>query len=463
MVVMAGGYGLGPQPQDVWAFDVAADAWRLLAHAPLSPKADGDGRRFSPGAPRTTNRTTQVGAVNEDNVLVCAQSAPPGLVTWACKVDPAKAIDVPPGESGEPGAYAWNAIAPETWEAVAAPDAGRTTKLYDALPPNQWTTIPFAKYAPGATNRWGTTAYDADRHQFLLWGGGHATSQENDVAHFSVRGGCWTLGYHPDDPIETVYASQPTPLSFADRPHVPVHAYKTYAYDPMLRRMVYLDRAYDPAAREWEPKPITCLEHAGVMHTQLKPTPAGVVAFSRKGLFRLDEKARQWIKLPWDGPRPEGIWCDGDGLVYDSRRDCLWFGLKSDVYRYDLKTAKAERVGLDKPKSLGEYTFWGEQVYLPEADLILCMNVLKRPAGTMSNYAYDPAANRFLWVDLKYNDVGKEGTPPPRGEGGQPFSGSDALAYDPALRLVLLNNSSQRKVWAMRFDRGAAKIVEMTD
>lgn len=461
-IVLAGGYSRGPLAQDVWVYDVAANEWRMLAHWPLG-KADSDGRQFSAGAPRTDARRTQPGAVNEDDVLVCAESARPGLVTWAMKVDPTKTIPVPEGQSGEAGAYAWNAIAPEIWERVASPDAARMTKFYADMPANQWTAIPFAKYAPGATNRWGTSAYDVDRHQFLLWGGGHSTSHENDVAHFSVRGGCWTLGYHPDDPIETVYASQPTPLSFADRPHVPVHAYKTYCYDPETARMVYLDRAYDPGVREWEPRALGELPRDGVMRTQVRPTRHGAVAFSRHGLFRLQSRVLTWDKADWDGPRPEAIWCDGDGFVYDSKRDCLWFGMKDEIYRYDMNGGKAQRVPLTKPKALGEYTFWGEQVYLPDADLILTMNLHKRADGRWGNVGYDPATGKFLWVNLKFVEGAKEVSPGTKGEGGKPFSWSDALAYDPQLKLVLLNNSSAKKVWAMKFDRATANVTEMGD
>ena len=54
-----------------------------------------------------------------------------------------------------------------------------------------------------------------------------------------MRRGFWTVGYHPDDPIEWVYACVPTPLSFNDRPELPVHTYHTYAYDPIADKMLY--------------------------------------------------------------------------------------------------------------------------------------------------------------------------------------------------------------------------------
>jgi len=461
-VVLAGGYSREPLAQDVWVYDVGGDEWTMLLHVPLGPP-DADGRRYSANAPRTTPRLTQAGAVNEQDVLVCVTSAPPGLVTWACKIDPGRPAPgradwVSKGFAGEPGRYTFNRIAPATWEAVAAPDDAAGRQFYATMPANQWTAVPFAKYAPGARNRWGTTAYDADRHQFLLWGGGHATSQENDVAHFSVLGRCWTIGYHPDDPIETVYASQPTPLSFSDRPHVPVHAYKAYCYDAAAGRMLYLDRAYDPVARDWEAAPYPGLTHKGVMRTQVRPTPQGAVAYSDAGLFRLDPATRRWAMLPWDGPKAGAIWCDGEGFCYDSKRHCLWFGMRKEILRYDLASGKAERVEFERPAALGEFTFHGEQVYLPDADLILLMRLFRRPDGRWANAAFDPASRSFRWVELPFVRDGKQAQ-----FTDKTFSWSDALAYDPALKLVLLNNSSAQAVWAMKFDPATARLSPMAE
>ena len=218
------------------------------------------------------------------------------------------------------------------------------------MPLNQWTALAFPKYAPGAQNRWGTTAYDADRHQFLFWGGGHATSHENDVAHFSVLGGVWTIGYHPDDPIENVYAEQPTPVSFNDRRHVPIHAYRAYCYDPACGRMLYFERAYNPTVREWDPAPLAGLQHLGPMHSQMASTPAGAVTYSAKGLFRFDAQAGRWVKLPWKGPAPSGIWCDGHALKYDCKRNCLWLATEKDIFRYELAGNTARKLTVAKPK-----------------------------------------------------------------------------------------------------------------
>ena len=453
-VVLAGGYSREWLAQEIWTYDVAANEWKLLLYVPL--QAEDYGRqKFSPNAPRVTCREVQTGAVDDDDVLVCVTPGErPSLITWACKVDPsAPAAEGPAGTSG---AYTFNRIDPATWEKAAKPDPDATAKLYRDLPANVWTSLDFPLYAPGARNRWGTTAYDPDRHQLLFWGGGHATSKENDVAHFSLRGGCWTIGYHPDDPIDKVYASQPTPLSFNDRVHVPVHAYKAYCYDAAAGKMLYFDRAYNPAVREWEPQPFPGLDHRGPMHSFMAPTPRGAVTYSDKGLFLLDAKSGRWNKLPWDGPPFGPIWCDGHGLRYDSKRDCLWFANDKDIWRYDLPTGKATKLGIAKPKALGQFIFWGEQVYLPDADLMLLMRLFAAPDGKLRNAVWNPADGRFYWADLRFEAKGK-----PVEFKDNPFSWSDALAYDPQLKLVILNNSSDYRVWVLKFDRDAARLAVM--
>ena len=458
-IMLAGGYSRTWLAQEVWTYDVAADVWRLVLHVPLKSMGRHRGS-YSPNTPPVTARQTQVGAVNDDDVLVCVtKEGRSQRTTWVCKVDASKADAAATAEHAvASGTYTWNRMSPAAWEAVANPDAAKTAALLEALPVNQWTSLPFAKYAPGATNRWGTTAYDAKRHQFLFWGGGHATSHENDVAHYSVRGGCWTLGYHPDDPIEVVYAAQPTPLSYHDRAHVPVHAYRAYCYDPTADAMFYLDRAYNPAVREWEPKGLPGLQHRGTMRTQMAPTPKGAVTYSDRGLFRFDAAAGAWKKLPWDGPSFGRIWCDGDGLCYDSKRDCLWMA-SGTIFRYDFATGKATRLAVKKPKALGKYALWAEQVYLPDADLILLMRLYAKPDGTLANVAWSPAENAYYWVDLPYVEKGK--TVVFKNARRAPFSWQDALAYDADLGLVLLNNSSLRKVWALKFDVKTATMEKI--
>jgi len=460
-IVMAGGYSKVPLAQDIWTYDVSLNEWKPLLNMPLVG-------RISPNAPYLLDRDYkeyQIGSVAEGDMLVCVQVLPYHAQSiWACKVDPAK-----PAEGSEaaltvaPGSYVFNTLEPATWEKVAQPDPATTKQVLHEMPVNQWTTLKFPKYAPGANNRWGTTTYDTDRHQFLFWGGGHGTSRDDDVSHFSVLGGFWSIGYATDEPIERVYASQPTPLSFRDRCHVPVHAYRAYMYDQTAGKMFYLDRAYDPLVREWIPTPFPGLEHLGVMHSQMKATPAGVVCFSTKGLFRFDAKAGTFNKLPWTGPMPNSVdcsWCDGPCMTYDSKRDCLWIAQKEAMYKYDFATGVSEvitPVKSNRPTG-ADWLINIESAYLPDADLILAMKLAKRADGKVVNYAWNPQDNKFYWVELKYVDNGKavEFT-------DNPFSWQEAMAYDPELKIVFLNNCSAYKVWALKFDRKTAKLTEIAE
>ncbi len=117
--------------------------------------------------------------------------------------------------------------------------------------------------------------------------------------------------------------------------------------------------------------------------TLKKSTPKGAVTYSRKGLFRFNAGTKTWKKLPWNGPGFGKIWCDGHTLCYDSKRDCLWLTNDKTVIRYDMATGKALKVTVAKPKALGRFTLWGEQVYLPDSDLSVRPRALTTPAVTV--------------------------------------------------------------------------------
>lgn len=454
--VLAGGYSRDWLEQEVWTYDPAADSWKLLLHVPLVDE-DWGRQKFSHNCPRITARSNMVGAVDENDNLICPVSNGAGLITWGCKVDPNKVDEAASAaRSTVSGSYTFNRIDPANWENAAKPDAEKQRQFLTNLPANEWTSLKFPNYAPGATNRWGTSAYDPDRHQLLYWGGGHSTSQEDDVSHFSLLGGFWTVGYHPDDPIEIIYASVPTPLSFNDRVHVPMHAYKAYDYDTTLGKMLYFERAYNPAVREWEPVPSNNFDHPSSLSCFQAPTPHGMVAYSDKGLFGFDAKAGSWKKLPWNGPPFGGIYCDGHALRYDSKRDCLWLANDKIIFRYDMATGKAEKIDFKKPAALGQFIFWSEEVYLPDADLILLMNLFAKPNGKLSNVVWNPNDKKFYWADLKFTENEK-----PVEFKGPPFSWSDSLRYDPELKVIVLNNASARKVWLLKFDRKTANLQEM--
>lgn len=458
-VVLAGGYSRHPLPQEIWAYDAGANEWKLLLHVPLV-------KNVSPNSPRAG--LIQPGAVGEDDVLVGVDGdGKDAMNTWACRVDVGK-VDVTgtATRAVASGTYDFHVIDPAIWEKAAQPEPEKTRKFLESLPANQWTALNFPRYAPGEQNRWGTSAYDTDRHQFLLWGGGHATSHENDVGHFSLLGGFWTIGYHPDAPIEPAYAFQPVMLSFNDRAHVPMHAYNGYCYDPASKRMFYMDRAYDPLVREWLPEGIPGIGplHANpevTYNTFLEATPNGAVLWSGKGIFRYDVKANCWQPLPWNGPMIGRPFCDGHAMVHDAKRDCLWLATDKTIMRYDLASGQAQMIEFKKPSALGKYIFYRDAAHLPEADLVLIMRLFQRPDGKFGNVAWNPTDSKFYWVNLKFIENDK---PVELKEfNGEAFHWSDALAYDPGLKLLVINNNNASKVWVMRFDRQTAGLEEMKD
>ncbi|MEX0703329.1 MAG: kelch repeat-containing protein [Planctomycetales bacterium] len=449
-IALAGGYtidgGYKSIPFEVWIYDIDRNEWSLLTSLPESERGEpANAPRGGVGGNYAGAGSPWAGAVTPDDVLVMVDTFTAGRTTWACRIDPSQVDAEGTKERGVQPLTMSFAQQPAEWEKDAAPDPTAVRKFYDGLKPNVWTPLKPPK--PVDHRAWNTTAYDPDRQQFLWWGGGHVTYMGTDVAHYSVRANRWTIGYPPDlatEPTGGFYVK--AALSFQDRPQIPVHAYQAYAYDPPSGKMFYLDRAYDVASRQWDVDPYPGLEHRGVMHTLLASTPHGVVALSDRGLFRFDAKEKAWKKLPWKSTG-ERVWCDGNGLVYDSKRDCLWYAT-GDIYKYDFKTGTVEKLDVRRPKRLGEWALWREQAYLPEADLILLMQQFKGPDGKEVNVAFDPAARKYYTVAL-------EGSP-------RADRWTAALHYDPKLGVALLHDG-RSEVWALQFDRNSARMREISD
>ncbi|MCW8133470.1 MAG: hypothetical protein KIS92_24210 [Planctomycetota bacterium] len=444
---LAGGYtlagGFKEAPPEVWSYDLGANAWKLLQRADAKAKVKSFPRGSAHGNYCGAG-SLWLGAATPEDVLVMIDTGGEGRATWACKIDPAKALEPEAGEA--PLAMSF-ATPLEPFES-ATPDAAATAEAIKALPANRWTALKPPKVP---THRaWNTTAYDPDRQQFLWWGGGHVTYMGTDVAHYSLRSNRWTLGYVPDLPIEPTggYYVKAN-LSFQNRPQVPVHAYQAYAYDPPSGRMFYLNHSYDVAQRQWDLETFPGLEHQGSMKTLLETTPNGVVALSVKGLFRFEWKEKAWKKLPWNGPAFGEAWCDGHGICYDSKRDCLWIANES-IFRYDLKSGTAEKLAVTPPARMGKRALHREQAYLPGADLILMMLPFKDKDGKAAQLVFDPAAGKYFAVDLPGLDAARE------------LHWSSALTCDAKLKIALIHDGFGQ-VLALPFDRATAKMTEVTE
>jgi hypothetical protein len=277
----------------------------------------------------------------------------------------------------------------------------------------------------------------------------------DQVDHYSVRANRWTLSFAPDLPLNASYFLARTDVSFRNRPQMPVHPYRAFAYDRPSGKMLYLDRAYDVAARDWDPEPYPGLEHNGVMHSMLEATPQGVVCLSGKGLFRFEWARKSWIKLPWNGAvKPADVWCDGGSVCYDSKRDCLWWGTE-DLNRYDLKTGNVERVNVRIPKWM-KFSLVRDPVYVPGADLILVAQNLKRPDGTRTHVAFDPAQCKYYAVELPY----EEGKTPNLDDWKWNIAQHCDARLGAVLKYVYYNKDL---FYALKLDRATLKMTEIPE
>jgi RNA polymerase sigma factor (sigma-70 family) len=469
-LLLLGGYALGSRhsyqyhrttylhrPFEMWVYDTAGNDWKLLIHLPLAAKG-----QPGPGAPTGDKYGTWPAAARGDDVVVLFGANGRSRSTWACKVNASKVdaaatakYGVPPRSVEFRGENTGNKISsdPAWYERGVTPDAAATAAKLKRLPTNTWVWHGPPKQ-PGDCG-WGSTTWDPDRRQLLLWGGGHGHQKGTGVFHYSARTGLWSTSYRPEWPIEEVLGFQVGGITFRGRPNIPLHTYQAYAYDPPSGLMLYGNRAYNVAKREWESENIKLPFAFSPLKTSLETTPQGVIAWTQdRKLFRFEAKSRGWKPLAVKGGDLGKPWADGAGMCYDSKRDCLWLAPEGRFLRYDIKTGV-----LTKLPPRGKWALWREQVYLPESDLILLMRLFKAPDGKSKNIAYDPETGKWHWLELAFVKQGK------RLEKSPAFSWDDAMLYNRHDKVAYINDISTRSanssIWMLRLDRKTAKLEEI--
>ena len=422
-------------PRDLWTYDIAANTWKLIAAETKDAPQDG------------------VAAVDANDTLVLVSTDTRNRakrVTWAMKIDAATADAGSAKAGAAPGAYLQSFTTPTDFDRVAKPDAPAVAKLIADAPANQWTLLPRAPRKPNA-HPWGTTPYDAKRHQLLAWGGGHSAWHFNDVAHYSLRTALWSTGYADEYPYATASFKSMFNQTFNNRPMIPTHVWDAAAYDPVADRVVFCVRGgtwtYDPARRDWDYPPGP--RFPGDLHVSMQSTPQGVVHWDKDGkLHRFDGKKREWLPLPVKDGKLGGAYGDTTGICHDPKRDCLWLANDGGpMHRYDLATGSLTTIPTPKP----EYIVMRETAYIPELDMILSAGRVKSADGELGNLAYDIENNRWLGVVLPCSD----GQPRLN---DKPYSQiSLTLHYDPKLKFAVYLANNQDDVFVARFDKAKAK------
>jgi RNA polymerase sigma factor (sigma-70 family) len=466
---------------EAWTYEVKTNQWKCSFHLPM-PKIRagyGPGFRNPPkNWPWGDSRNVWVMAATQDDAILFIQRKgrwSGARTIHALKADLSGASAALAAKHGVPpetvkfrgdsrrGTISYD---PGFYDRESKPDQKAAEAVLKNLPANQWIHINPPKRVD--TCGWGTSAWDPDREQWLFWGGGHSEYKGTNVFHYSTRANLWSSSARPELPLEWSGGFLvKIESSFRNRPHIPVHAYQTYAYDPPSGKVIFAKwnhyYSYDVVKREFDPQPGKLpFPNKGVMRISLETTPKGVIVWTSGGqLWRLEKAA--WKKLTYNGPKLGSPWCDGSGLVYDSQRDCLWISLdtKRGIIKYDIKTGTGTRLGIAKfPKAVGKWPLWREPVAIPGTNLIMPMQNYKDAGGKYRNVVLDVVKKKYYWVDLPYLSGGK----PFKSRRGRPAPNlrvTSAMQWDARRKLLWVHNPIS--FWVLKFDPKTAKMEEIKD
>ncbi|MGA2066241.1 MAG: kelch repeat-containing protein [Thermoguttaceae bacterium] len=486
-------YGASPAaplaPPQLWLCGIEEDPWGLAGSWPL-PAADDRstpaplgffdgyaGQWFCPPAMAADASGRIVLAAHACGAWPWRWKRP--CETWMLTVDPTHLGAEGTKKLGSPVNQRLYRSGPFRAEFCETDEKPKDTGL-DHLPANRWVRLPDPPRNPcqGCRQRdWGTTAWDSDRDQVLMWGGGHCVRSSSVVAHWSPASGRIVEGYDADEPYSH-NGGGGFDSSLLNRPWVSVHNYHHYAYDPKCKLLVagrgYL---YDPSRMDWlriEPLPLPFRFEWG--STYVASSPHGAVAWARKkqgeqaglwlftgakpadwvGGMRDDKRTGHWIDL-----EPKGKlfvpYCDCHGMVYDSKRDRMLIGGVGGTYgkpsdgsllAFDFQTRAIERI-VPAGAELAKTQNAREMAYVEHADWVLIGELYphlrgdERRKGQGYTRVYDCGKNKMFL--LAAGDV--------------PDGYSTGWMYDARRKLVYVF-TYRGEAWAMAIDPAKARLQE---
>lgn len=420
-----------PLPLEMWAYDVAKNAWSLLA-------------RPDKAGPEVAAVEPAVAAVDGDDVVMMLGAAPRRYdphTTWVCKIDASK----PDAEGTASFAVPAGAVEYRTgpydpdWYAkdVPPPDPQANEKRLADLPANRWLALDCPKWPSNRMGGgWSTAVFDPVNDQVLQMGGGHSSYFGNDVAHYDVKAGRWSIACRPQFALDFNYdLNGPGMWAFNGAPWGN-HNYHAYTFDPQLKRIVYIKGTmtlfYDPVSRTWPFEerfgelPFFVSKYVDYLCSTAGGTicwaPTGYGS-SKTGLWKLEGK--KWVPLKLSGdPLPMTV-CDSSAICYDSKRDRLIFTTTpggdnksaepaGQVWACDLKTGECRKLSPANAAALKPAgRFAREAVYLPKADLAM-FGYLLDVDGKMVMPFYDCQENKWLVGEIPgsefINAKGKAGS-----------------------------------------------------
>jgi hypothetical protein len=430
-----------PLTFEMWTYDVAGKMWSLVT------------RVEEDAPPQPAVHPTLCAADDEDRLLLVTRQGrfQATTSTWVCQADASRVDEPGTAKFGvAPGTveYRTGSYDPDWYHQDVPPvDEKATAAVLENLPANQWMALECPKWPQNRMGGgWSTVALDTDHDQILHLGGGHSSYFGNDVAHYDIATGRWSISYRPQFALDYNYdLSGPGPYAFNLGPWGN-HNYHAYGYDATCGRLVYMREGthlYNPVSRSWsvDEKFATPFE-VSKYTTYVCPTPRGMAALTRTsrsnfvmGLYLLKE-GKQWVQLPTSGDPLPLTETDGSTITYDSVRDQLIMTTTKSgqeakscgqvwTYRFDTGHVRAMNpAGMD---AIQAARFAREAVYLPRLDLVMFGYHLGQPTVTPF---YDAANNRWLTAEMPGSEFYARNTP------GIGVSVDLGLAYDSKRDLV---------------------------
>jgi hypothetical protein len=444
---------------EMWAYDLSANEWALVRRVE-DRKAVPYQQAFYMSYtthPAEADSTDLVVAIGQHGGTQSANGE-----TWVCQVDAARtdaAGTTKHGVKAKTFTDRTGPFVPAFFDEAPDPDPSAAAAKLKDLPANTWVSIAPPR-RPTQDRCWGTAVYSPDHDVIMHWSGGHSSHCGTEVVCYHPGINRWSLATASEQPLEMTYTNDQTPgqWSFQRRPWMTGHTYRSYAYDPVLKKMLFSgkgDRTYlfDPASGDWDRQTTPNLFDGGMFMVNLCPTPRGVVAWSflltdrvSTGLWRMEAASLTWKPLPLKGKLPPSS-SDGHGQAYDSKRDRLLFfhgaekGSSGEVTEYDFRSGTAKTLNpAGKQKAALPSR---ELVYVPEADLVLVQAQIEGKRWI----AYDCARNAWLSLKLGGPDL----------IGKQVFNNSVGVLHDPTRKLVWAVGQHS-EVWVLRLDLKTADL-----
>lgn len=400
-------------PFEVWTFDFASNEWKLIQHLEKEGPAES---AFVAAAAASSEK---------DEVLWVGPGTEKGSVhsVWSVTIDPSKVDEEGTAKYGvKPGALGFRekSYDPEWYSKDLPPvDTSVVEGFLQNLVANTWTPLKCPRWPENRMGGgWSSVTLDTTNDQLLHMGGGHSAYFGNDMAHYDIKTGLWSIACRPQFAIEYNYdLNGPGLWGFNGAPWGN-HNYHAYAYDPILKRVIYLKGnmhlQYDPITRTW-PYEEKFVNNAFVMSKYINyliTTPKGVLCWTQTKenqsvykIWRLED-GKAWKEIKTTGePLPITV-CDASTITYDSKRDRLLFTTtigkspnQGQIWSADLKTNEVKKLDPKGMEFIVSNRFARESVYLPKEDFIMLGFLLQQENGLVIPI-YDCESNSWLGAKM---------------------------------------------------------------